>query len=586
MKKIISLVLALCMMLMVGAAFAGETGTDTETPETPATNPGNRPVDTTIEITKLTDGDTVNLFKVLEWVDGEGWRATSAFDALVAESGDNVSAGVKAYVANSASAALTADDVAKIAAVAQGKTPTDTKDAADGKYTYAAGTKETAGMYIALITAKEPGTVYNPIIVSADFVDENGTHSIASDATIVGTAVAKKTTITVDKTEPKITNDVGDTYSYTIKTTIPAYSAAFTDTFFTVTDKVSQYLDVVASTITVTGVTGGTVTPDTDKHGFTVHFDHGVVSALTQATEITITYDATLNTPVSELTNVKEENNEVTVKFPNDPNDLTGKKVTALKDGTREYTFSIDGKLFGNSSIQTSELVKVGKDAQGNPLVEEKTLSDNQKHAALAGARYGLFTSKATAEAAGKDASKTDGLYTNAVFDGYITTDDNGLMEINGLDVGTYWLIELSAPEGYIKDQVAHRIDIAADINGDAAGEQGQAITEYYTVGTDGSVTWSTTQSEGSIPYTYYVPVLNSYTVTIDEVNTSTYTMTLDGPAISIVDPVIKGTDLVNTQGVELPSTGGIGTTIFYVLGGLLFVGAAVILVARRKADN
>ncbi len=41
-----------------------------------------------------------------------------------------------------------------------------------------------------------------------------------------------------------------------------------------------------------------------------------------------------------------------------------------------------------------------------------------------------------------------------------------------------------------------------------------------------------------------------------------------------------------NQSGTELPSTGGIGTTIFYILGGLLVVGAAVILVARRKASN
>ena len=39
-------------------------------------------------------------------------------------------------------------------------------------------------------------------------------------------------------------------------------------------------------------------------------------------------------------------------------------------------------------------------------------------------------------------------------------------------------------------------------------------------------------------------------------------------------------------QGTILPSTGGIGTTIFYILGGLLVVGAAVILVARRKAHD
>lgn len=44
--------------------------------------------------------------------------------------------------------------------------------------------------------------------------------------------------------------------------------------------------------------------------------------------------------------------------------------------------------------------------------------------------------------------------------------------------------------------------------------------------------------------------------------------------------------EVVNNQGTELPSTGGIGTTIFYVVGGLLLVGAAIVLVARRKANN
>ena len=44
--------------------------------------------------------------------------------------------------------------------------------------------------------------------------------------------------------------------------------------------------------------------------------------------------------------------------------------------------------------------------------------------------------------------------------------------------------------------------------------------------------------------------------------------------------------EVANATGSELPSTGGIGTTIFYILGGLLVIGAGVILVARRKAHN
>lgn len=43
---------------------------------------------------------------------------------------------------------------------------------------------------------------------------------------------------------------------------------------------------------------------------------------------------------------------------------------------------------------------------------------------------------------------------------------------------------------------------------------------------------------------------------------------------------------VVNKKGVEMPGTGGIGTTILYTLGGILVVGAGVLLVARRKMER
>ena len=44
--------------------------------------------------------------------------------------------------------------------------------------------------------------------------------------------------------------------------------------------------------------------------------------------------------------------------------------------------------------------------------------------------------------------------------------------------------------------------------------------------------------------------------------------------------------DVINNTGSTLPSTGGMGTTIFYVLGGILVVGAVVLLVARKRMND
>lgn len=53
-------------------------------------------------------------------------------------------------------------------------------------------------------------------------------------------------------------------------------------------------------------------------------------------------------------------------------------------------------------------------------------------------------------------------------------------------------------------------------------------------------------------------------------------------------DTAAVGVDLTvaNNQGTQLPSTGGIGTTIFYIAGGVLVLAAIIVLIAKRRAGT
>ena len=63
------------------------------------------------------------------------------------------------------------------------------------------------------------------------------------------------------------------------------------------------------------------------------------------------------------------------------------------------------------------------------------------------------------------------------------------------------------------------------------------------------------------------------------------WTASIDGEPVSLTGDVIAFT-VENKSGTQLPSTGGIGTTIFYAVGVLLVVGCAAVLFIRRRGKE
>lgn len=93
--------------------------------------------------------------------------------------------------------------------------------------------------------------------------------------------------------------------------------------------------------------------------------------------------------------------------------------------------------------------------------------------------------------------------------------------------------------------------------------------------------------------------------IALDGLKAGTYTLTetkapegynlLDAPIKVVIDnngdvtadeKAAETINVVNKTGTELPSTGGMGTTIFYTLGGVLVVGAAILLVTKKRVHD
>ncbi len=596
-KKAITLLLAVVMVFaMSSISFAAA---------------GDATTDASISVTALTAGDSLKYYKVLQWNDGDGWGLTDDFKGLIKTDGTGLGTTEKAVV-DAILAGVTQAQANKISALASTATPVV---AAGETVSGTSWTKENpeAGLYMVIVAAKDAGVIYNPAFVGADF-KTNDSNTVAITDTYSDTTLAKKETISVNKTtsdsneaiKEAISSYVGQEVTFNVTTTIPVFLDSYQNPSFVIKDAVKTTgITLNADSIKVKlGATGsqtvygktagdGVVAYDTTKFtvnpattsGYTVTFDPTYLGGLNAAVPVEIEYKGTI-TNEAEF-NVNEDNNTVDVEYSNGPTD----EKAVLRDRTNHYTFSIGAKAFGETSAngKTYELVKVAVDKDGKPVVEKRKVSewaDEPERHPLQGAKFGLYTDPGCAETSrykfGKYADTTK--YPNGA---EFTTGADGIISFEGLAAGQYYIKELDAPDGYIKDTKAISVLIEA---------------EYK------DVTVADTVENGITVKGYTTQVLKQYKVTVNNVDVytagaegadgtygpssnavvSTYVFNNEGPTISSIttNPDVKDSDIPNTEGAELPSTGGIGTVIFYTLGTILVIGCGIVLISRRRLQK
>ena len=192
-----------------------------------------------------------------------------------------------------------------------------------------------------------------------------------------------------------------------------------------------------------------------------------------------------------------------------------------------------------------------------------------------------------------------------------ITEFEAGHIRFVGLDAGTYYLHEVKAPEGYNTLAVDQKIVLSNPVyNVSAGGSNGTAVGGAGGVSAAALkryVVLYINDSENSVPVrgdvtlvgetekTRFYPEMTKYLVFRESMyQTTTGTGTDAGgknPSQIGYGTIVGGLDdganggvqIVNLTGSELPHTGGIGTTIFYTLGGLLVVGAGILLVVKKR---
>lgn len=352
------------------------------------------------------------------------------------------------------------------------------------------------------------------------------------------------------------TAGIGDKINYKLTATVPDMSG-YTSYTFKITDTMSKGLTFnndVAITIGGTALEKTTafevssVTTDGDgNQTFTITIKDFINYKDDVGKNIIVTYSATLNEKADLST--AGNTNEAKITYSNDPNksDLTGDTPTSK---VKTYTTGLKLKKVANTEDgKTLDGAKFKILGTGSKvvLVNQTIYNKDNTNGTYYLKKDGSYTTtEPTDETKGTYDSITqkykkietvtkDTIPTNFETEAYVDTD--GVLKIEGLGEGTYTITELVAPDGYNLLTKPITITISASNV------------------TFNSCTWSIKNGDTDL--------------NIDTIDNTLYLLTV-----------------INKAGSTLPSTGGMGTKLFYTIGGILMAGAAIVLVVRKRRSD
>lgn len=330
---------------------------------------------------------------------------------------------------------------------------------------------------------------------------------------------------------------IGENVPFELISTMPSTYNDYTSYFYQFTDTLASNFTLNADSIAVkvvnadgetalTATTDYTVGAQDESGKFTITInDTKKIASITKDSTIVVDYTAQLNSGA--VIGLDGQENKVDLTYSNNPN-YTGDGASTPNEDK--------GKTPEDKVIVFTYELDVTK-----YLGDEHTKA-NAEDGTKAGFKLG--NANGTKWATVDENLRITDWVDDVAAATEVTTDATGIFKFIGLDDGTYTLRETTTPTGY---------NTMADL----------ALTIGAT--TDNNQTWAGTASDA----------LSAIKLTINNEDTAGDTNT-----------GIVATKITNQKGSSLPSTGGIGTTMFYVGGGVLVAGAGVLLITKKRAKK